>query len=65
MVYGHYSSAHVQHYPSSYDHSRFNAIARGVEARSQRVDPVARPVAREQQLAYDLPPESSDRSGKL
>ncbi|KAF9890020.1 hypothetical protein FE257_006700 [Aspergillus nanangensis] len=44
----------VQHYPSSFDHSRLNATARGVEMRSQRVDPVAR----EQRLFYFLPPEA-------
>ncbi|KJK87933.1 hypothetical protein H633G_08218 [Metarhizium anisopliae BRIP 53284] len=53
ILYEHYSSAHVQHYPSSYNHSRYNATARGVETRSQQVDPVAR----EQQLMYYLPPE--------
>ncbi|KID83860.1 AT hook, DNA-binding motif protein [Metarhizium guizhouense ARSEF 977] len=57
ILYEHYSSAHVQHYPSSYDHSRCNATARGVETRSQRVDPVAR----EQQLMYYLPPERLGR----
>jgi hypothetical protein len=44
----------IQHYPSSFDHSRLNATARGVEMRSQRVDPVAR----EQRLFYFLPPEA-------
>lgn len=57
ILYEHYSSTLVQHYPSSYDHSRYNATARGVETRSQRVDPVAR----EQQLMYYLPPESLGR----
>ncbi|RSL84143.1 hypothetical protein CDV31_016741 [Fusarium ambrosium] len=40
-IYQCYSAAHVQHYPSSYDHSRYNATARGVETLSQRVYPVA------------------------
>ncbi|KAH7114164.1 hypothetical protein B0J13DRAFT_630962 [Dactylonectria estremocensis] len=53
-IYQCYSTAHVQHYPSSYDHSRCNSAARGVEALSQRVHPVAR----EQQLVYYLPPEA-------
>jgi hypothetical protein len=44
----------IQHYPSSFDHSRLNATARGVEMRSQRVNPVAR----EQLLFYFLPPEA-------
>jgi hypothetical protein len=48
-----YSSAHAQHYPSSYEHSRYNATARGVEMLAQHVHPVAR----EQQLVYCLPPE--------
>ena len=48
-----YGSAHVQHYPSSYEHSRYNATARGVETLAQHVHPVAR----EQQLVYCLPPE--------
>ncbi|EXK75695.1 hypothetical protein FOQG_19539 [Fusarium oxysporum f. sp. raphani 54005] len=53
-IYQCYSTAHVQHYPSSYDHSRCNSTARGVEGLSQRVHPVAR----EQQLVYYLPPEA-------
>ncbi|KAH8654320.1 hypothetical protein BGZ61DRAFT_435165 [Ilyonectria robusta] len=53
-IYKCYSSAHVQHYPSSYDHSRYNSTARGVETLAQRVHPVAR----EQQLVYFLPPEA-------
>ncbi|KAH7114181.1 hypothetical protein B0J13DRAFT_533689 [Dactylonectria estremocensis] len=53
-IYQCYSSAHVQHYPSSYDHSRYNSTARGVERLAQRVHPVAR----EQQLVYYLPPEA-------
>ncbi|KAG6998834.1 hypothetical protein FocnCong_v013541 [Fusarium oxysporum f. sp. conglutinans] len=53
-IYQRYSTAHVQHYPSSYDHSRCNSTARGVEGLSQRVHPVAR----EQQLVYYLPPEA-------
>ena len=52
-IYQSYSSAQVQHYPSSYDHSRYNSTARGVETLSHRVYPVAR----EQQLVYSLPPE--------
>ena len=53
IVFEQYSSAHVQHYPSSYDHSRFNATARGVETHAQRIDPMTR----EQQSNYYLPPE--------
>jgi hypothetical protein len=53
ILYQQNSSAHVQHYPSSYDHSRYNATARGIETLSQRVDPVAR----EQQLSYYIPPD--------
>ncbi|EAU29224.1 predicted protein, partial [Aspergillus terreus NIH2624] len=49
-----YSGDLIQHYPSSFDHSRLNATARGVEMRSQRVDPIPR----EQLLAYFLPPEA-------
>ncbi|KAH6955949.1 hypothetical protein BKA56DRAFT_663112 [Ilyonectria sp. MPI-CAGE-AT-0026] len=52
-IYQCYSSAHVQHYPSSYDHCRCNSTARGVETLSQRVHPVAR----EQQWVYYLPSE--------
>ena len=48
-----YGSAHAQHYPSSYQHSRYNTTARGVETLAQHVHPVAR----EQQLVYCLPPE--------
>ena len=54
IIFQQYSSAHVQHYPSSYDHSRYNATARGVETHAQRVDPVARA----QQLSSYLPPAS-------
>ncbi|KIX92236.1 uncharacterized protein Z520_11982 [Fonsecaea multimorphosa CBS 102226] len=54
IIYEHYSSSHVQHYPSSFDHSRYNATARGVELRGQRINAVSR----EQQLVYFLPPES-------
>ena len=54
IIYDHYSGAHVQHYPSSYDHSRYNATARGVETHAQRVDPIAR----EQQISSYLPWES-------
>ncbi|KAL6406090.1 hypothetical protein AUP68_10652 [Ilyonectria robusta] len=53
-IYQCYSSAHVQHHPSSYDHIRCNSTARGVETLSQSVHPVAR----EQQLVYYLPPEA-------
>ncbi|KAL7940579.1 hypothetical protein V8C42DRAFT_349396 [Trichoderma barbatum] len=52
-IYQSYSSAQVQHYPSSYDHSRYNSTARGVETLTQHVHPVSR----EQQLVYFLPPE--------
>lgn len=54
IIYEHYSSSFVQHYPSSYDHSRHNATARGVETHAQR----AHPIAREQQSMYYLPPET-------
>lgn len=37
-----YNGEHVQHYLSSYDHSRYNATARGVSTDAQRIDPVAR-----------------------
>ncbi|KAG4256530.1 hypothetical protein BFJ72_g14788 [Fusarium proliferatum] len=53
-IYQCYSTAHVQHYPSSYDHSRYNSTARGIEGLSQRMHPVAR----EQQLVCYLPPEA-------
>ncbi|KAL2807989.1 hypothetical protein BJX63DRAFT_436566 [Aspergillus granulosus] len=53
-IYEHYDGSLVQHYPSSFDYSRLNATARGVEMRSQRVDPVAR----EQLLFYFLPPNA-------
>ncbi|KAH7012026.1 hypothetical protein B0J12DRAFT_733727 [Macrophomina phaseolina] len=56
-IYQHHGSSLVQHYPSSYDHSRYNSTARGVEARSQRTD--ARP--REQLLSHFLPPDSLHR----
>ena len=52
-IYEQYTSSHVQHLPSSFDHGRYNATARGVEGLSQRVDPVARV----QQLASYLSPE--------
>ncbi|KAI8676082.1 hypothetical protein NCS56_00495100 [Fusarium sp. Ph1] len=54
VIYQHYSSSHVQHYPSSYEHSKCNATARGVETLAKQVHPVAR----EQQLMYYLQPES-------
>ncbi|KIX10720.1 uncharacterized protein Z518_01804 [Rhinocladiella mackenziei CBS 650.93] len=57
IIYEYYSSSHVQHYPSSYDHSRYNATARGVETRGQRIDPISR----EQQLMSYLPPEQLPR----
>jgi hypothetical protein len=44
----------IQHYLSSFNHSRLNATAWGVEMWSQRVNPVAR----EQLLFYFLPPEA-------
>ena len=52
-IYQNYGSTHVQHYPSSYDHSRYNSTAWGVEALTHQLHPVAR----EQQLVYCLPPE--------
>ncbi|SPJ87886.1 uncharacterized protein FTOL_12355 [Fusarium torulosum] len=53
-IYKCYSAAHVQHYPSSYDHGRYNSTARGVEGLSQRVHPVGR----EQRLVYFLQPDA-------
>ena len=53
-IYHHYDNSLVQHYPSSFNHSRLNATTRGVEMRSRRVDPVAR----EQLLFYFLPPDA-------
>ncbi|KAJ6126027.1 hypothetical protein N7471_010520 [Penicillium samsonianum] len=53
-IYRHHDGSLVQHYPASFDHSRLNATARGVEMRSQRVDPVAR----QQLLFYFLPPNA-------
>jgi hypothetical protein len=53
-IYQHHPSSVAQHYPSSYDHSRSSATARGVELRSQRIDATAR----EQLLFYFLPPDS-------
>lgn len=53
-IYQYYCTAHVQHYPSSYDRSHYNSTARGIEGLSQRVHPVAW----EQQLVYYLPPEA-------
>ena len=52
-IHQHYGSDYTQHYPSCHDHSRYNATARGVETRSQRVNPIAC----EQQLMNFLPPE--------
>jgi hypothetical protein len=54
IIYEHYSSSHAQHYLFSFDHSRYNATARVVETRGQRVDPVSR----EQQLMSYLPLKS-------
>ncbi|KAE8383945.1 hypothetical protein BDV23DRAFT_177430 [Aspergillus alliaceus] len=42
------------HYPSSFNHSQLNSTARGIESRSQQVDPVAQ----QQLLFYFLPPEA-------
>lgn len=53
IIYRQFGSAYVQHFPSSHDHARYNATARGVETRSQRVQPIAR----EQQLISFLQPE--------
>lgn len=52
-VYKHHKSSLVQHYPSSSNHAKYNSTARGVEARSVKVDNVPR----EQQLSYFIPPE--------
>ena len=54
IIHEHYSSFHVQQYLSTYDSSRYNATARGVESRTQRIDPLPR----EQDLMSYLPPES-------
>ncbi|KAE8371060.1 hypothetical protein BDV26DRAFT_303280 [Aspergillus bertholletiae] len=43
----------VQYYPSSFEHSRLNGTARGVEPRTQRVESTVR----QQQLYYFLPPD--------
>ena len=52
-IYRHSDSDQTQHYPSSYQHSKYNSTARGVEGRSQKVDVQSRV----QQLAYPVPPE--------
>ncbi|KAE8357180.1 hypothetical protein BDV27DRAFT_151524 [Aspergillus caelatus] len=43
----------IQYYPSSFEYSRLNGTARGVEPRMQRVESTAR----QQQLCYFLPPD--------
>jgi hypothetical protein len=53
-IYRYHGSSLVQHYPSSYDHARYNSIARGVEARSQKTDATPR----QQLLFHFLPPDS-------
>ncbi|XP_014550170.1 hypothetical protein COCVIDRAFT_116250, partial [Bipolaris victoriae FI3] len=42
IIYRHHESSLIQHYPSSHDHSLSNSTPRGVEMRSQRIDPMAR-----------------------
>ncbi|KAE8849566.1 hypothetical protein PTNB29_10522 [Pyrenophora teres f. teres] len=42
VIYRHHDSSLVQHYPSSFDHGRYNSTARGVEGRSQRSDATPR-----------------------
>ncbi|PVH90217.1 hypothetical protein DM02DRAFT_665366 [Periconia macrospinosa] len=53
-IYQHHGSSLVQHYPSSYDHARYNSTARGVEMRSQRTDGTPR----QQLLHHFLQPDS-------
>ncbi|PVH90417.1 hypothetical protein DM02DRAFT_665119 [Periconia macrospinosa] len=53
-IYQYQDSSLVQHYPSSYDHARYNSTARGVEGRSQRTDATPR----QQLLFHFLPPDS-------
>ena len=60
VIYQHHDSSLVQHYPSSFDHARYNSTARGVEGRSQRTDVTPR-----QQLHFHfLPPDSLFLQGK-
>jgi hypothetical protein len=53
-IYGHHNSTQLQHYPSSYDHGKYNSTARGVEGRSRKVDVFSR----EQQLIHLVPPDA-------
>ncbi|PVH90385.1 hypothetical protein DM02DRAFT_547899, partial [Periconia macrospinosa] len=53
-VYQYHDSSLVQHYPSSFDHARYNSTARGVEGRSQRIEATPR----QQLLFHFLPPDS-------
>jgi hypothetical protein len=52
-LYRHYDSSQVQHYPSSYQHAKYNSTARGVEGRSRKVDTISR----EQRLMHFVPPD--------
>ena len=54
VIYQHHDSSLTQHYPSSFDHARYNSTARGVEGRSQRADVTPR----QQLLFHFLPPDS-------
>ncbi|KAI1671853.1 hypothetical protein L13192_02712 [Pyrenophora tritici-repentis] len=53
VIYRYHDSSLVQHYPSSFDHARYNSTARGVEGRSQRADATPR----QQLLFHFLPPD--------
>jgi len=52
-IYRHHDSAYLQHYPSSYQHGKYNSTARGVESRSRKVDALPR----EQLLMHFIPPD--------
>lgn len=52
-IYHHCESDQTQHYPSSYQHGKCNATARGVEGRSRKIDALPR----EQLLMHFVPPE--------
>ena len=52
-IYMHHASSQTQHYPSSYQHSKCNSTARGVEGRSRKVDVLPR----EQLLMHFVPPD--------
>ena len=52
-IYKYYRSSQTQHYPSSYQHSKYNSTARGVEGRSRKTDILPR----EQLLMHFLQPD--------